>query len=341
MPGLPPLATLEGRTRAESVRLAIADRVANEARDVWFGGAAMLPFTRVAEVTDSTRLRVARAHFDTALTLYAQAVALDSSDMVIRLGQAWLLSQTPNRALAVHRLRAVVRMASTPPTDPRMARSHGGAPLAKEAARYLIPLLNRTKDRKEIARLEAKIREEQQRPRAVTPIAIPLSDVRSAAAMEAVSASVPFDADGSGLPKHWSWIRPNAAWLVHDPQRTGHVTSALQLFGSVTFWMFWNNGYEALASLDNDGDGELRGRELDGLALWNDANSNGISERGEVRTLVSYDIVALNCRATRDASHPDHIYGSVAGVTYRDGSTRPTFDLVLHERTNKPLATLR
>ena len=85
----------------------------------------------------------------------------------------------------------------------------------------------------------------------------------------------------------------------------------------------------------------MRGHELDGLALWHDANSNGISERGEVRTLASYDIVALNCRATRDSRHPDHIFASAAGVTYRDGSTRPTYDLVLHERTIKLAATLR
>ena len=29
------------------------------------------------------------------------------------------------------------------------------------------------------------------------------------------------------------------------------MTSALQLFGSVTYWMFWDHGYQALATLDS------------------------------------------------------------------------------------------
>jgi hypothetical protein len=141
-----------------------------------------------------------------------------------------------------------------------------------------------------------------------------------------------FDADGSGVKMAWSWITPDAAWLVSDIHHAGHIKSSLQLFGNVTWWLFWENGYQALGVLDDDGDGVLHGRELDGLALWRDANGNGISEPGEVRTLAEYGITALSYRYEHDATHPDEIAWAPAGVTFANGTTRPTFDLIVHRR---------
>jgi hypothetical protein len=106
----------------------------------------------------------------------------------------------------------------------------------------------------------------------------------------------------------------------------------LQLFGGVTFWMFWDNGYQALAALDNSGDSKLSGDELMGLAIWHDRNTNGISEPGEVKPLAEYGITSISCRWERDTSHPDGIAYSPEGITFRDGTTRPTYDIVLQPR---------
>src|SRR5262249_19661951 len=161
----------------------------------------------------------------------------------------------------------------------------------KEAAGYLIPLLDKEKDEKEIDTLKSRIAQLNKLPRPVTPIAIPLKDGLTARDLEDRNASVPFDADGTGLGKRWTWITKDAGWLVHLPaQRAGSVndrkiTSGLQLFGNVSFWCFWENGYEALRSLDDNGDGMLTDKELDGLAIWHDANGDGICQPGEVRPL--------------------------------------------------------
>ena len=85
------------------------------------------------------------------------------------------------------------------------------------------------------------------------------------------------------------------AWLVFDKQSTGSITSGLQLFGNVTFWLFWRNGYDALRALDDDGDGRIAGAELAGLALWHDRNADGVSDRGEVRPVSEWGIVSLSC----------------------------------------------
>lgn len=77
------------------------------------------------------------------------------------------------------------------------------------------------------------------------------------------------------------------------------VRSALQLFGNVTFWPFWENGYHALRSLDDDGDGQLAGDELRHLAIWRDGDANGRSTPAEVRPLAEWGIQSLSCARLR------------------------------------------
>lgn len=159
---------------------------------------------------------------------------------------------------------------------------------------------------------------------------IPLRGNLAACDLEDLSANVAFDADGTGLQKRWTWISKDAGWLVYDPHHTGKARSALQLFGGRTFGMFWENGYHALASLDDDRDGILVGKELEGLAIWQDLNGNGICERGEVEPLANWGIVAVSCRYLTDMKHPDGITCSPQGVYFRDGSHRPSYDIILH-----------
>ena len=193
----------------------------------------------------------------------------------------------------------------------------------------MIPLLDKQKDKEEIATLEDRAGKLRKLPRPVTPIVIPLRDGLTARDMIHPTARVRFDADGSGLREEWNWFTKDAGILVYDPHRRRNITSALQWFGNVTFWMACDNGYEALKSLDDNGDGMLSGRELDGLAVLIDANGDGICQPGEVKTLAELGIVALSCRWEIDASHPDRIAFSRAGVTFQGGATRPTFDVIL------------
>jgi hypothetical protein len=140
---------------------------------------------------------------------------------------------------------------------------------------------------------------------------------------------VAFDADGSGRPKRWTWITSDAAWLVYQQEPASMITSALQLFGNLTFWLFWQNG-TALHALDEDASGAVDGSELTRLALWHDRNANGLSEAGEVLPLTAFDIVALGYQHESDPQHPDRIAMAPRGVTFRDGTTRATYDLLLH-----------
>ena len=98
-----------------------------------------------------------------------------------------------------------------------------------------------------------------------------------------------------------------APLLVYDPEQTGQITSASQLFGNWTFGgkrvaslvssdqtnSQWRDGYEALGSLDTNYDGIVSGSELEHLALWYDYNRDGVSDHGEVRPISSARIKSL------------------------------------------------
>jgi len=308
-----------------------ADEVQLKGEAIWYGYQANnVPFTTIA-TTDKAKQARAKKNLSKALETYESALKLAPDDIVGRLGYAWSLDQAGKKDAAVVEYRKVIAAAWKNDAKVKIA---GQAPLiTEEAAGYLIPLLDKSQDAPEINNLKGRIAKMQRIGRWVTPIAIPLADRLRASDIEDHEASVAFDADGSAVKNNrWTWIKPNAAWLVFDKQNSGKVDSALQMFGNVTFWMFWDNGYEPLTALDDDSDGQLRGTELAGLFLWHDANKNGVSERGEVRPLAAHGIVAISCSHQIDSTHPHRIEFSPHGVTYADGATRPTFDLLLHRR---------
>jgi hypothetical protein len=172
------------------------------------------------------------------------------------------------------------------------------------------------KVRESIARLETL-------PRAVTPIIFSLDRNASLDDLLADKTIVHFDLDGDGEAEWWPWVKPDTGILVWDPERTGRVESGLQLFGSVTWWIGWQHGYQPLAMLDDNRDCWLSGAELDGLAVWRDRNGNGISERGEVAPLQSLGVNALAATAVADRNG---VFFNPQGIRLNDGSFLPTYD---------------
>jgi hypothetical protein len=294
-------------------------------REVWFGHEPNLVPQKVEP--GATRSEASTAFLLKAVEHYRKVIELNPSDLVGRIGYAWTLEQRGDTAGAIAEYRRVVAQA-WPKEETAKFALLGQRFFTEEAARRLIPLLDPRRDVKEIATLQERAGRLGSVPRPITPIAIPLTDAATAKTIVDLDASVPFDADGTGLRKAWTWISPDAAWLVYDAASSGRVTSALQLFGDVTFWNVWRNGYEPMQALDDDADGELRGPELRHLALWQDANGDGVSDPGEVRPLGAHGIVALTCRGAQG----DGVFAAAVaerGVRFSDGRTRPTYDVIL------------
>jgi hypothetical protein len=137
---------------------------------------------------------------------------------------------------------------------------------------------------------------------------------------------VKFDLDGTGRGQAWPWVKPTTSILVWDPKSTGRIESGKQLFGSVTWWIFWRDGYAALDALDDNRDGKLSGDELKGLAIWTDRNGNGVSDPGEVVSLESAGVVGIEARATgMDGKSPMNSIG----LRMKDGRLLTTWDWVV------------
>lgn len=340
------LARVHGMAYAKKTdELEIEKRKPNEA---WFGYLPpRIPFGEIVPLDEQfqrnnqldgeamQKLKATAAeHLEKSIAAYRQALEVEKDNATAELGLAWALDQKGNEEEAVDLYRKLVATGWEKEKD----MTHGGLAfksIVAESAGYLLQKLDPKKDKAEIADLQAKIDKVSQILRPVTPIAIPLGNPGWSSVYDPI-AKVAFDADGTGHRRSWTWIHPTAGWLVYDHQQNGQINSALQLFGSVTFWCFWVDGYGALRTLDDNGDGWLRGNELHGLAIWQDVNQNGQSELGEVRPLTAHDITAVSCNGFVSSFDGQIICFNPRGVQNRDGSFRPSYDVILHRTPSSP-----
>lgn len=296
----------------------------------WFGYTPKAVPFKLEKTDDPAKLMAAKEHLDKALKRYEEVIKDQPTHLAAHLGHAWLVEQSGNKMKAIDEYRKVIETAWDS-EGKKKTGPLGGNFITSEAAGYLIPLLDKETNKDEIKTLQDRMDYLQKLPRPITPIAIPLRDGLKPADLLDRAARVRFDADGTGLDQQWTWINKDAAWLVYDPHQRKQISSGLQLFGNVTFWLFWENGYQALGALDDDGDGYLSGPELTGLALWQDLNSDGISQQHEVRTLAQWGITKLSCHYTLTGAGPECQALAPQGVWFADGTVRPTYDLILRQ----------
>jgi hypothetical protein len=161
----------------------------------------------------------------------------------------------------------------------------------------------------------------------------------------ATSTIVSFPLEPGKAGVRWEWRgSSDAPVLVYDPEHKGIITSAHQLFGPWTFGgkrvasleqgvaKSWSSGFEALAELDHDHDGEIKGVELQPLGLWFDENRDAISQPGEVRSSKDVGIVALRVAFERKDPKTGDLISSVGYDRLVDGKivSGPTVDWIAH-----------
>jgi len=172
-------------------------------------------------------------------------------------------------------------------------------------------------------------------PKWVTPIVFGGDGTQRLADLVDERNAVVFDLDGDGRLEAWTWLKAGTRLLVWDPDEDGRIEDGTQLFGTSTWWMFFRDGYEALGVLDDDGDGWLRGAELRGLSVWDDADVDGVSSRGEVVSLEAAGIASVAAHSTGST---DGTLWHELGVLTSDGRCLPTFDWVASTPAAPPRA---
>jgi hypothetical protein len=136
-----------------------------------------------------------------------------------------------------------------------------------------------------------------------SPILLDLS--RNGFALTGLAAGVRFDIDADGVAETVSWTQSGSddAFLVLDRDGNGWIEGGAELFGDATPQpaSASANGYLALAVFDGhtgggNGDGQITeaDRVFSGLRLWTDENHDGRSQAGELATLESQGVEAID-----------------------------------------------
>ncbi|MBL7647928.1 MAG: hypothetical protein JNK74_17235 [Candidatus Hydrogenedentes bacterium] len=292
-----------------------------------------------------------------AIRLYEKATKLAPEDRYIWLGLGYCYDEMSHAAVtlawptdtagapveAIAALRkawedqAVSAYAKAMGDAPKVSQGFLVPPVELEAGRYLRAILEPREalsdDEKTLVAAAQRMEKlDGPRSRVVTPIIFPLDGARSLESLLAAGTSVGFDLDGQSAGAKWPWVKGDTALLVWDPEGLGQIRSGRQLIGSVTWWLFWENGYTVLRALDDDRNGWLEGAELDGLAAWQDGNGNGVSDAGEVRPLSAIGVRRLAAMASGSVNDMPM---NNAGLELADGRVLPTYDWITGPIGNK------
>ncbi|WP_157265487.1 hypothetical protein [Thiobacillus thioparus] len=124
-----------------------------------------------------------------------------------------------------------------------------------------------------------------------SPIAIDL-DGDGVETVSIGQSGVDFDITGDGVAERTGWLSPDDAFLVMDRNGNKKIDGVSEMFGGLNR----GDGFAELALLDSNGDGVInkKDKSFSSLRLWQDKNSNGTTDKGELLKLKSLGITELS-----------------------------------------------
>ena len=136
-----------------------------------------------------------------------------------------------------------------------------------------------------------------------------------------------FDLDKNGFAEKINWTKKDG-FLCLDLNGNGAIDDGGELFGDQTLLADGTkakNGFEALAQYDSNGDGVIDANDeiFDSLRVWVDADGNGISGEGEMKTLAELGITSINLgyENVNAETGTEATIGNTATFTREDGTT--------------------
>jgi hypothetical protein len=165
----------------------------------------------------------------------------------------------------------------------------------------------------------------------VTPIVLDLTG--NGITTSSLANGVQFDLTASGQKLNTGWVTGGDGLLVLDRNHDGIINDGSELFGSATILPDGQkaaNGYDALRAMDTNGDGVINQQDTgwSDLSVWVDANSDGVSQAGELKTLTSLGITQLNLTTTvTNTVDNGNLIGLVSSYETQDGVTHQMGDV--------------
>ncbi len=115
-----------------------------------------------------------------------------------------------------------------------------------------------------------------------------------------INNGITFDHDGDGVKENSGWVSSTDGLLVRDINNDGLITSGSELFGDNTALSSGSSpaadGYDALADLDSNHDNVINSLDdkFSELKVWIDADQDGITDSGELKSLAELGITELS-----------------------------------------------
>jgi hypothetical protein len=150
---------------------------------------------------------------------------------------------------------------------------------------------------------------------------------------QSISAGVKFDLFANGQAINTGWVSSGDGLLVLDRNQDGQINDGSELFGSTTTLASGakaSDGYAALGELDSNHDGVISSTDTAyaDLRVWVDANSDGVSEAGELKSLDSLDIAKISLNASVNVSTDSgNLIGLTSTYETADGATHAAADV--------------
>ncbi len=138
--------------------------------------------------------------------------------------------------------------------------------------------------------------------------------------MLSVEDGVHFDEDNKGLAEKTEWAGAKEGLLALDINGDGKINDGSELFGTSTHLpdgTIAQSGFEALAQYDRNGDGVIDAQDeiFASLRVWQDKNSNGVTDEGELYTLADLGITGISLDATEENGR------RVSQVSFQSGAS--------------------
>jgi hypothetical protein len=114
-----------------------------------------------------------------------------------------------------------------------------------------------------------------------------------------VNEGVQFDLLNTGSKQTVGWLSKQDGLLAMDLNGDGRINSGAELFGDQTVLAdgtLATDGWVALSAQDSNTDGKIDAQDANfkQLRVWVDANSNGMTDAGEMSTLAESGIVSID-----------------------------------------------
>jgi len=150
----------------------------------------------------------------------------------------------------------------------------------------------------------------------------------------ALASATWFDHAGDGFAERTGWVGRDDALLVQDLDGNGRIESGRELFGSETLLAHGAkaaHGFAALAELDANGDRRIDASDpaFARLRVWQDADGNGHSDAGELRSLDQVGVQGIDV-AYANSNHVDangNQHRQLGRYTGTDGQRRAATDV--------------